>query len=477
MKQIVQAAGDTDLASYFASKLVGQPNAAEQIIPFIQTYKGGLSHVNRPIGVFLLLGPTGTGKTRTVEVLAEALHRNSQQYLRVDCGEFQLDHDVAKLIGAPPGFLGHRETIPVLSTQKLAATVTPECDISLVLIDEIEKAAPSLGQLLLGVLDKGRLTLGDGNVVNFENSLIFLTSNLGAREMMTEMLPSFGFEATTKPQRPWAGTASKLEAIALTAVRKKFSPEFVNRIDAVITYRPLSAESFEQILDHQIEELQRHVNNRLGQRCFSVELNASAREFLLSRGASVEYGARELKRAVYRYVTQPLATLVAENRIAPGSSVTVYAPAAQQNLDFEVREPASSASEAASSAVLLVDDNKSLLKFLKTVMSREGWDLSAAGSAKAALKLAQGSKFDIALIDYMLPDMDGAALALELKTILPALRIILMTGGGEMAFSQHSALADVPVVQKPFVIEDLLKLIRNRLPKGGRNKATAATSG
>ena len=163
-----------DLVGILGRKIVGQPGAIERIVPYVRMYQAGLTPEGRPIAVFLLLGPTGTGKTRTVEVLAEALHGSAQRYVRVDCGEFQLEHEVAKLIGSPPGYLGHRETVPLLSTQRLAEAITPECDISLVLFDEIEKAAPSLSRLLLGVLDKGRLTLGDNSVVNFEKSLIFL---------------------------------------------------------------------------------------------------------------------------------------------------------------------------------------------------------------------------------------------------------------------------------------------------------------
>lgn len=386
MQETVPPTTKADLASIFASKLVGQPNAGARIIPFIQTYRAGLSHANRPAGVFLLLGPTGTGKTRTVEVLADALHGNPQHYLRVDCGEFQLDHEVAKLIGAPPGYIGHRESVPVLSNQKLNATVSPGCSLSLVLFDEIEKAAPSLGQLLLGILDKGRLTLGDSSIVSFDHSLIFLTSNLGAREMMNEMMPAFGFEASSKPASKWPDVSDKLESIAMTAVRKRFSPEFVNRIDAVITYNPLSLESISQILNHQIEELQEHVNSRLGPNRFSIQLNPAARDFLLERGVSVQYGARELKRAVYRHLTQPLATLVAESLIAPGSEVKVNTAVSGDRLDFDIQDPGAELKLSARPTVLIVDDNESLLKFMKAVLSHEGWELTAVESARKRLR-------------------------------------------------------------------------------------------
>jgi ATP-dependent Clp protease ATP-binding subunit ClpA/ActR/RegA family two-component response regulator len=475
----VQPAAQTDtnidLLNYFSRNIVGQPGAAERIVPFIQTYRAGLTPENRPIGVFLLLGPTGTGKTRTVEVLAEALHGSPQHYLRIDCGEFQLDHEVAKLIGAPPGYLGHRETVPVLSQQKLAEAVSPECDISLVLLDEIEKAAPSLGRLLLGVLDKARLTLGDNSVVTFEKSLIFLTSNLGAREMMREMAPTFGFEKLSDPQERVEDAASKLEGIALTAMKKMFSPEFVNRIDAVITYRPLSEETIKQILDHQIEELQQHVNGRLGSRCFTIELTESAREFLLGRGVSVEYGARELKRVIYRHLTQPLATLVAENQIAAGSCVTVQASATGEKLDFQIGKFPAPAPGKTKPSVLIVDDNEDLLKFLKLVMKNQDWDLFATSSGKEALSIAEERDLNVALVDYMIPDLDGLAVAKKLQQRRPGIKIILMTGGGEMMPGEHTGLGrDVPIVQKPFLVDDLLNLIRSRI---GARSLEAASGG
>src|SRR5665213_3707069 len=158
-------------------------------------FQAGLAPENRPVGVFLLLGPTGTGKTRTVEALAETLHGSARNVLKIDCGEFQMEHEVAKLIGAPPGYLGHRETQPMLSQQRLTAVTSDNCGLSLVLFDEIEKAAPSLTRLLLGVLDRGVLRLGDNSSVNFEKSLVFLTSNLGAKEMMREINPDFGFQS------------------------------------------------------------------------------------------------------------------------------------------------------------------------------------------------------------------------------------------------------------------------------------------
>src|SRR6202161_4436518 len=342
-----------DLTSVLSSKVVGQPNVINVIVPYIEMFQAGLAPENRPVGVFLLLGPTGTGKTRTVEALAAALHGSGRNVLKIDGGEFQMEHEVAKLIGAPPGYLGHRETHPMLSQQKLASVTSDKCGLSLVLFDEIEKAAPSLTRLLLGVLDRGILRLGDNSSVNFEKSLVFLTSNLGAKEMMREINPNFGFtSATVNATRE--NLSEKLQGIALVSVRKKFSPEFINRIDHVITYRPLDAESFSAITDHEIAGLQSHVNTRLGNRCFTIEVPFETRQWLIERGTSPEYGARELKRTIHKNLTQPLAQLVAKNQIEPGSRVRVEINADQDALTLRAT---SSGEESAPShpTVLLVD--------------------------------------------------------------------------------------------------------------------------
>jgi ATP-dependent Clp protease ATP-binding subunit ClpA len=311
------------LLEQLSSRVIGQPQALTQIVPYVQMYRAGLTPEGRPAGVFLLLGPTGTGKTRTVEVLAEALHGCEKSLIRVDCGEFQMEHEVAKLIGAPPGYLGHRETQPMLTQQKLAAATSEGSDLSLVLFDEIEKAAPSMNRLLLGVLDKAVLRLGDNTVVNFERSLIFLTSNLGAAAMSKELRPDFGFEMMV-PRSEHDGLR-KLSSIGMGEVRRKFSPEFVNRIDAVVTYRPLEGESLALILDQQIAALQKHIKVRLEERAFGLTVSEGARTLLLRKGTSLEYGARELKRTILRMLTQPLAAMVESGKAEPGSTIRVEA--------------------------------------------------------------------------------------------------------------------------------------------------------
>jgi ATP-dependent Clp protease ATP-binding subunit ClpA len=307
-----------DLLRQLSDRVVGQPHALAQIVPYVQMHEAGLAPEGRPVGVFLLLGPTGTGKTRTVEVLAQALHGSEKSLLKVDCGEFQMEHEVAKLIGAPPGYLGHRETQPMLSQQKLNAVTSDKSSLALVLFDEIEKAAPSMTRLLLGVLDKAVLRLGDNASVSFERTIIFMTSNLGAEAMRKHLRPDFGFETMVGGQNRPPG---KLEGIGMNAVRRKFSPEFVNRIDSVITYRPLDAKALAKIVDQQIEALEQHITNRLMERAFEIDVTDSARAFLLRKGTSDEYGARELKRVILRHITQPLAAMVSNGAIQPGDVV------------------------------------------------------------------------------------------------------------------------------------------------------------
>lgn len=451
-----------DLTSILSSKVVGQPNVINVIVPYIDMFQAGLAPENRPVGVFLLLGPTGTGKTRTVEALAEALHGSSKNLLKIDCGEFQMEHEVAKLIGAPPGYLGHRETQPMLSQQKLTAVTSDRSALSLVLFDEIEKAAPSLTRLLLGVLDRGILRLGDNSVVNFEKSLVFLTSNLGAKEMMREINPDFGFQSAN------AGVSrdeltQKLQSIALVAVRKKFSPEFVNRIDHVITYQPLNAQSFSAIVDHEVDNLQSHVNTRLGARCFTVDVPFETRQWLIEKGTSTEYGARELKRTIHKHLTQPLATMVAKNQIEASSRVRVQVAPDRESLVLRVTGEGESPVPS-HPTVLLVDDNRDLLQFLERLMAESGWELLVAESASEARRVIANRKPNAALLDYMLPDGNGVELAQQLKQSIPNLQVIMMTGS--VLAAEEEAICeehDFPVLRKPFLATDVMNQIRSRL--------------
>jgi ATP-dependent Clp protease ATP-binding subunit ClpA len=450
-----------DLTTVLSQKVVGQPAATKVIVPYIQMFQAGLAPEGRPVGVFLLLGPTGTGKAKTIEALAEVLHGSAKNLLKVDCGEFQMEHEVAKLIGAPPGYLGHRETQPMLTQQKLNSVTSEKNALSLVLFDEIEKAAPSMTRLLLGVLDKGILRLGDNSTVNFEKSLVFLTSNLGAREMMREINPDFGFQSAKPAQT--ADLTSKLQNIALVAVRKRFSPEFVNRIDCIITYQPLTPESLSAILDQQIVDLQNHVNTRLGSRSFTLDVPFESRQFLLRKGTSAEYGARELNRTIHRYLTQPLATLVATNQVNAGARVRVDVNEAEDKLNIRSQEE-TGVPAPAHPTVLLVDDNRDLLHFLERLMADAGWTLPTAESATEAKRLMQEHKPNAALLDYMLPDGNGVELGVEFLQSAPQMLVIVMTG--TILPPEEEALCEehnFPVLRKPFLASDVMNQIRSRL--------------
>ena len=311
---------ENGLTSEFERLLVGQPGVAKQILPFVEMFEAGLTPEGRPSGVFLLLGPTGTGKTKSVEALAETLHGSSRHILRIDCGEYQMDHEVAKLVGAPPGYLGHRETQPLLSQARINSVASERSSLSIILFDEIEKAAPSMMRMLLGVLDRGILRLGDNNLVNLERTMIFMTSNLGADKMQKELNPTMGFGSMNVRDDKGPGSR-RLESIGLAAARKKFSPEFMNRIDATIAYNPLDDKAMLKILDLQIGNIQNHIDRRLGARSFELEVSVRLRKFLLDKGTSIQYGARELKRTIQRFVLQPLAGVINSGQIPPGSLV------------------------------------------------------------------------------------------------------------------------------------------------------------
>ncbi len=471
LSQSQSAAPPFDLVTLLSQKVVGQSAATKAIVPYVYMYQSGLAPEGRPAGVFLLLGPTGTGKTKTVEAIAELLHGDEKKILKIDCGEFQMEHETAKLVGAPPGYLGHRETTPLLTQQQLTEVTSPQCDLALVLFDEIEKAAHSITKLLLGILDKGILHLGDNTIVDFEKSLIFFTSNLGAREMMKEINPNIGFQsATVKSQ---SDLATRLESIALGAVRKRFSPDFVNRIDAIVTYNPLDAGAIELILDHDLRALQEHVNLRLGDRYFSIDVTPEAKQFLLQRGISKEYGARELKRTIHRQLTQPLATLVARGEILPGAQVNISASEGSESLSIACTGGAQGAARK-TPTILVVDDNHDLLFFLAAELREQGWEiLIAENGAQARLAFYQ-RRPDVVLVDYLLGEDDGFKLGLEFQKHASLTHVILMTGGG---FSDELQSVwegrDLPILYKPFLALDVINLVRGRI---GKASAAAAVS-
>ena len=312
-----------DLENKLRSLIVGQDEAIQAVVTAYQSHVAGLSPVGRPIGNFLFLGPTGSGKTRAVEATAQSLLNDSRALTKIDCAEYQHSHEIAKLIGSPPGYLGHRETHPLLSQETLNRHHTDKLKISLVLFDEIEKASDALWNLLLGILDKGVLTLGDNRKVDFSASMIFLTSNLGASEMSALSSPSLGFSPRLADAGFQGGCDARMSRIGIAAARRKFTPEFINRLDKIVVFKSLGDEELRKVLDLELEAVQQRVRSAVADTPFQVNVTGSARELLLREGTDSRYGARHLKRAIERLLVQPLSNLIATGQIHGGDSILV----------------------------------------------------------------------------------------------------------------------------------------------------------
>ena len=302
-------------------RIVGQDPAIEKVAEIYQMFLAGLNPPGRPVGNLLFLGPTGSGKTRVVEAVAEALFGDARACIKIDCAEFQHSHEIAKLIGSPPGYLGHRETHPLLTQEALNQWHTDKLKLSILLFDEIEKASDALWQLLLGILDKGTLTLGDNRRVDMTQCVIVMTSNLGVGEMNDLITGGFGFSQKVTPLDNRLD--EKVDRTATEAARRKFSPEFMNRIDKVVVFKMLSEEHMRQILDIELGMVQQRVLLAAGANQFVFTCTAPVKEFLLAEGTDAKYGARHLKRAIERNLVFPLANLVATGQVRLGDFVRV----------------------------------------------------------------------------------------------------------------------------------------------------------
>jgi ATP-dependent Clp protease ATP-binding subunit ClpB len=326
-----------DFEEKLAGRIVGQERAVRRLSGLYQIFLAGMNPPYRPIGTMLFLGPTGSGKTRVVEAAAEVLFNDQNAVIKIDCAEFQHSHEIAKLIGSPPGYLGHRETSPLLTQENLDRFHTEDTKLSLVLFDEIEKASDALWQLLLGILDKATLTLGDNRRVDFSNSMVVMTSNLGAREMSELISGGIGFAPTKEAKNPNDTEVDhKIYRTAVEAARRKFSPEFMNRIDKVVVFRSLKEHHLRQILDLELAAVQDRIMHSAGTK-FVFQCSDAAKEFLLKEGIDFKYGARHLKRTIERYLVFPLSNLVATEQIGLGDLVNVDFNHDRNKLTFSKR--------------------------------------------------------------------------------------------------------------------------------------------
>ena len=304
--------------------IVGQERGVRRLSSLFQIYLAGMNNPSRPVGTMLFLGPTGSGKTRVVEAASEVLYGEPHTVVKIDCAEFQHSHEIAKLIGSPPGYLGHRETSPMLTQENLDKAHTDDTKLTFVLFDEIEKASDSLWQLLLGILDKATLTLGDNRRVDFSRTVVIMTSNLGAREMSDMISGGIGFAPTKTDvkQKDDNEIDTKIYRTALEAAKRKFSPEFMNRIDKVVVFRSLKEHHLRRILDIELASVQDRITESAGTK-FVFECSVEAKEFLLSEGIDLKYGARHLKRSIERFLVYSLSNLVATQQVETGDFVMV----------------------------------------------------------------------------------------------------------------------------------------------------------
>jgi ATP-dependent Clp protease ATP-binding subunit ClpA len=305
-----------------AALIIGQENAVRSMGSLYQLFLAGMNPSNRPLGTLLFLGPTGSGKTRVVEAAAEILFGDVNAVIKIDCAEFQHSHEIAKLVGSPPGYLGHRETSPLLTQENVDRRHTDDLKLSLILFDEIEKASDSLWQLLLGILDKATLTLGDNRRVDFSRSLIIMTSNLGAREISDLIKGRIGFAAQELKDldKNQIAIDDKIQRTAVQAASRNFSPEFMNRIDKVVVFHSLNERHLRQILDLELRSLQERIT-RSARTKFFFNCSDSVKELLLREGMDSRYGARHLKRSIERLLVMPMSNLVASGQVHLGDSI------------------------------------------------------------------------------------------------------------------------------------------------------------
>jgi len=306
-------------------RIIGQDEAIEAISKAVRRARAGLKDPNRPIGSFVFLGPTGVGKTELTKALASFLFGSEDALIQLDMSEFMERHNVARLVGAPPGYVGYEEAGQLTEAIRRRP-------YSIVVFDEIEKAHPEAFNMLLQIMEEGRLSDARGHKVDFRNAIIVMTSNIGAE--MIRKGPTLGFGLPRDEQRDAAQDYEEMRKTLLEQLRRVFRPEFVNRLDAVIVFRPLTREDIGKIVDLRINE----VRERVLEHALLIDITPAARQYLADKGFDPEFGARPLRRVITNLVEDRLSDAILSGRFPLGSTVVIDYDAQADDLIFEVAE-------------------------------------------------------------------------------------------------------------------------------------------
>ena len=296
----------------FEHLIVGQNEAIDKITNLLERFLGGLADPKRPIGSAIFLGPTGVGKTAVVEAMCEGLYGKADHMVKIDCAEYQHSHEVAKLIGSPPGYLGHKDTPARLKQEMIASLYTPEVPFAVVLFDEIEKAADEVWQLMLGVLDRGTLTLGDNSKTDFTKTIVIMTSNVGARAINEDGRLGFGNPNATE------FTSKIIEDKSLSAARSKFTPEFLNRLDEIVVFNTLDKDAIEKIMHMECNKIKKALLEKAGTK---IEVSPAAFKELLVRGFDKKYNARGIRRTLEKEIMTPMARAISSYEVTWGDFI------------------------------------------------------------------------------------------------------------------------------------------------------------
>ncbi len=297
----------TVLLDRLKERVIGHDEICEELAQAVQRHRAGMCPANRPVGIYLLVGPTGSGKTHIVKTIATLVTGSADSPLRIDCAEFGQSHEVAKLTGAPPGYLGHRETPAILNEQAIRRQWSDNNRLSFILFDEIDKANPRMMDLLLGIFDNGKLKVGDNTTTDFSNSIILMTANTGAAEMQEALQPKLGFAAALPPTQ-----AAKAGLMAEAAAKKRLRPELFNRLDKILVFSQLTEDQMSAVCRLEIADLEGRMLRGPG---VGLTISQEAREFITKDGFDLRYGARHLKRSIHRNLEKPIANLLTSNQL------------------------------------------------------------------------------------------------------------------------------------------------------------------